>query len=54
MLSRILIIVGSGLLASESVKLGFDAELRIVDQFNLSLNARGLPSESLADTGVAL
>lgn len=50
---KVLIIVSTGLLASEVKQFGLDAELRVVDQFNLSLNA-GTPFAALADSGVAL
>jgi hypothetical protein len=53
-ISRVLIVVSTGLLAAETRQLGFKAEFRMVDHFNLSLNAGHYFMNSLADTGVAL
>ncbi|KAK4043098.1 hypothetical protein C8A01DRAFT_32737 [Parachaetomium inaequale] len=53
-ISRVLIVVSTGLLAAETKQLGFDTEFRMVDHFNLSLNAGHYYLNSLADTGVAL
>jgi hypothetical protein len=50
---KALIILSTGLLTSEVKQLGYDAELRLVDQFNLSLHA-GNPFASLTDSGVTL
>jgi hypothetical protein len=51
--SRVLLVVSTGLFVSEIKQLTLETELRMVDQFSLGLNAGDL-SDSVADTGVAL
>ena len=50
---KALIILSTGLLTSEVKQLGYDTELRLVDQFNLGLHT-GDPFASLTDSGVTL
>jgi hypothetical protein len=52
-ISRALIVVSTGLLVSETKQLTIETELRMIDQFNLGLNAGEFP-DSVADTGIAL
>ncbi|KAK4155718.1 hypothetical protein C8A00DRAFT_31471 [Chaetomidium leptoderma] len=53
-ISKALIVVSTGLLTSETKQLNLNIDFRMVDQFNLSVNAGNYFLNSLADTGVAL
>lgn len=53
LISQILIILSTGLLAPETKLMSFDTEFQMLDQFNLSSNA-GRPQSQLVDTGLTM